>query len=253
MMNQALIFNLMGVIMLVTAFVLHTVCLTTPYYAGENMDDFGKEVQKIVQTDPSRLGLKRGMPQEQLESIVSSLGAMAGGSFNFGMWKLCISADQGEEDIHLCALWKTETTFTQENMLKTMESESWIRAVQAMAILGMIFLVLALSTAVVNVVVKSKGDRLRLLYLFIILFCATAAFFILIGDIVMAAKYRSAFDPMMARNEQPPPHQLYELFTDGMSLSWGFVLDIVSVAFTLLACIAHFIGGRIANSSSGIV
>ncbi|GFS03924.1 hypothetical protein ElyMa_006483100 [Elysia marginata] len=174
--TQPFIFNLLGTVLLTTAFVLHTICLTTPYYSVANMNGFAEDVMNIAKTDPSRVGLdKKTLTPEELEMVVSSLGGMAGGSVNFGMWKLCLTAEQGDEDLHLCALWKTETTFNKgQGMLKSIESESWIRAVQAMAILGMIFLVFALITAVVNVVVKSKGDRLRLLYLFILFFCATA-------------------------------------------------------------------------------
>ena len=47
---------------------------------------------------------------------------MAGGSINFGMWKLCLTVDR--EEIHLCAQWKHDTTFdTHTGMLKTLESE----------------------------------------------------------------------------------------------------------------------------------
>ncbi|RUS70753.1 hypothetical protein EGW08_021485 [Elysia chlorotica] len=250
MMHPAFLFNLMGVFLLTLAFVLHIVCLTTPYYSVANMNGFSEEVVNIAKTDPSRLGIS----PLQLDEALKSLGGMTGGSINYGMWKFCLRADQGQQDIHLCALWKDETTFNKDNgLLKTMESEGWIRGVQAMAILGAIFLVFALIAAIVNVVVKSKGDRLRLLYLFILFFCATAAVFILIGDIIMSAKYDSAFDLMMSKTDNPPPSALYELFTGRFSLSWGFVLDIVSAMIVLLAGVAHFIAGRIANSSSGVV
>ncbi|KAK3787819.1 hypothetical protein RRG08_038521 [Elysia crispata] len=250
MVNPAFLFNLMGVVLLTIAFVLHIVCLATPYYSVANMNGFAKEVINVARTDSSRLGIS---PQE-MEEALQSLSGMAGGSINFGMWKFCLTTNQEQQDIHLCPLWKGETTFHKDTgMLKTLESEGWIRGVQAMAILGTIFLVFALSSAVVNVVIKSKGDRLRLLYLFILFFCATAAVFIIIGDIIMSAKYSSAFDLMMLKTENPPPPQLYELFTKRFSLSWGFALDIVSAAFVLLAGAAHFIAGRIANSSSGVI
>ena len=72
MVNQPLIFNLLGVVLLTAAFVLHTVCLTTPYYSAANMNDFAKEIRAIAQTDPSRLGLGADISQEQLKEAVES-------------------------------------------------------------------------------------------------------------------------------------------------------------------------------------
>ena len=43
-----------------------------------------------------------------------------------------------------------------------------MRGVQAMALLGMIFLVLTAIAALANVIVYSKGGRLRLLYIAVI-------------------------------------------------------------------------------------
>ena len=56
--------------------------------------------------------------------FTTGLSGMAGGSINFGMWKFCLTTNQEQQDIHLCPLWKGETTFHKDTgMLKTLESE----------------------------------------------------------------------------------------------------------------------------------
>ncbi|GFO32547.1 hypothetical protein PoB_005905200 [Plakobranchus ocellatus] len=249
-MHSAFIFNLVGTFLLVTALILHIVCLSMPYYSEANFDDFGMEVSRLAQTDPTQLGLSKDASPEELQNAIGNLATLSGGSLNFGMWKLCMASDE----VDICASWSRETTFEPSTgFLDTLEAGAWIRGVQAMALLGLIFLVLAVGFAVLNVVIKSKGDRLRWLYLFILCFCLISATFILIGDIIMGAKHREAFDPVIAQNNNSPPRQLYHLFTKRFTLSWGFVLDVISVALILLSGVAHFIGGRIANTSSGVI
>ncbi|GFR70114.1 hypothetical protein ElyMa_000320700 [Elysia marginata] len=121
-----------------------------------------------------------------------------------------------------------------------------MRGVQAMALIGMIFLVFAACAGAVNVIVKSKGDRLRLLYLAISIVSLVAGLFILIGDIIMAAKHHSAFDAAFTKQTR----QGFKKLTDRLGLSWGFGLDIFSVVLTVAGGVAHFIGGRLAKDES---
>ncbi|GFO32543.1 hypothetical protein PoB_005904800 [Plakobranchus ocellatus] len=249
-MHSAFICNGVGTFLLVTALVLHIVCLSMPYYSEANFDDFGMEVSRLVQSDPTQLGLSKDASPEELQNAIENLAVHSYGSLNFGMWKLCMDSEQ----VTRCVHWSRETTYEDSSgFLLTLKAGEWIRGVQAMALLGLIFLVLAVGLAVLNVVIKSKGDRLRFFYLFILGFCLISATFILIGDIIMGAKHREAFDPVLAQNNNSPPRQLYHLFTKRFTLSWGFVLDIISVALILLSGAAHFVGGRIAKTSNGVV
>ncbi|KAK3741977.1 hypothetical protein RRG08_024723 [Elysia crispata] len=205
-MDKAFTLNLVATSLLIIALVLHIVCLATPHYSEGHFITVGDGSNHIT-------------------------------TYYFGMWKICA---YGDDKVSTCVHWTSDETSGFY-----MKEEDWMRGVQAMALLGMIFLVLTAIAAVLNVIVKSKGDRLRLLYIALTAGCVVGASFIFIGDIIMAAKHRHVLDEIPGFSER---------YGRMFYLSWGFGLDIVSAVLALGAAAAHFIGGAcFTQAATGLV
>ncbi|KAH9514090.1 hypothetical protein Btru_030189 [Bulinus truncatus] len=121
----------------------------------------------------------------------------------------------------------------------------WIRAVQAMGIIGVLLSTAAIFIALINMLVVSKGDRLRLIHIFIASSCFAAGGFLLLGNLIMAANFKDVILMLDDATVYPPLAQWQEIFSDHSYLSWGFALDVVAFALAMLAGVAHLIGGRI--------
>ncbi|XP_005101806.1 uncharacterized protein LOC101857346 isoform X3 [Aplysia californica] len=267
-MKQGVLFNLVGTVLIVAATVLHIVCLSTPYYTEVNMDEMAK---KMEQRRPGGNGLfsQGGMDStsmdesdeaSNMEDHTSSIGyheassgvvsssALDGlqGKINFGIWKFCVSV---KNTFSACMEWTSQDTASAGTGIG-FKAPGWLYGVQAMAVIGSIIVGIASVLSVINLVRESKGDRLRLLYLIIAATCVAGGVFILIGDIIMASKYSSVLDGM-AQGQVPP--QTWSFIKDQFYLSWGFALDVVSVAMAVLAGVAHVVAGRAALSANGVV
>ncbi|XP_005101805.1 uncharacterized protein LOC101857346 isoform X2 [Aplysia californica] len=184
---------------------------------------------------------------EASSGVVSS-SALDGlqGKINFGIWKFCVSV---KNTFSACMEWTSQDTASAGTGIG-FKAPGWLYGVQAMAVIGSIIVGIASVLSVINLVRESKGDRLRLLYLIIAATCVAGGVFILIGDIIMASKYSSVLDGM-AQGQVPP--QTWSFIKDQFYLSWGFALDVVSVAMAVLAGVAHVVAGRAALSANGVV
>ncbi|XP_059169184.1 uncharacterized protein LOC131950968 [Physella acuta] len=243
-MSQAMMFNLVGTTLIVFALALHIVCLVTPHYSEIDLGHFGAKVSQLIKSMPNSTDsldfekLAQGEKGFKLDSIDTDI--------NFGLWEICISGKSGV----ICKTW---ADIHDKNVPVGVESEAWLRSSQAMAIIGIILAFVTIIIAIVNVVSRSRGDRLRLIHLFISGGCFFAGFFILVGDLIVAANYKDSLMLPVSLSADHVPQVMVQYFKDQVNLSWGFALDIVAVALMGLAAMAHLMGGRIAKSENDVV
>ncbi|XP_055870500.1 uncharacterized protein LOC106080066 [Biomphalaria glabrata] len=258
-MEQGKLFNLVGAMLIVFATALHIVCLVTPHFSEADCHDVFRDKvwQKLRHSvsDPGNIssstepvtenGLNRSTGQDY-EFYIDKI--------NFGLWELCFLFVRQGAEVDICTKWSSETIYNSDTKdLDSIGSKGWTRAAQAMAIIGTLMAFMGITLAIVNMLVKSKGDRQRLIHIFIASGCFATGGFLLLGNFIVAANYKDAIVLPDDPGVYPPLVQFQEILRDHSFLSWGFALDVVAFALSMLAGVAHLIGGRIVNIENGIV
>ncbi|CAL1539181.1 unnamed protein product [Lymnaea stagnalis] len=257
-MDQGKLFNLMGTLLLVFATVLHIICIVTPHYCQKDQRDLTRMVpSKIDQKMEDNSSFRSQLHEDNFElpDVLSVYGLLTG-EVNFGIWEICAYTLLTDNPLEICLKWGTEVSLEDiTSTTKTLETEGWVVAVQTMAVIGVIAAMASIIIAILNIVIKSKGDRLRLIHIFIAVGCFTAGIFIIIGDLIMAANFKTILDSIIVPtvNLDPSLAKISEFSKDQFHLSWGFALNVVAAALAVLAGIAHLIGGRIAKIENGVV